>query len=133
MEKPAVNRWLEDYVEAWKTYDRDRIVALFSEDVEYRYHPYDEPVKGRDAVVEAWLGEGEHEGASTRDQEGTYDAEYEAVAVDGDIAVATGSSSYSDEPGGPVSKVYDNCYVMRFDSDGRCREFTEWFMQRPKA
>jgi ketosteroid isomerase-like protein len=131
MEKADVNRWLEDYVEAWKTYDRDRIVALFSEDVEYRYHPYDEPVKGRDAVVEAWLGEGEHEGASTRDEEGTYDAAYEAVAVDGDVAVATGSSSYSDEPGGPVSKVYDNCYVMRFDSEGRCREFTEWFMQRP--
>jgi ketosteroid isomerase-like protein len=131
MEKADVNRWLEDYVEAWKTYDRDRIVALFSEDVEYRYHPYDEPVKGRDGVVEAWLGEGEHEGASTRDEEGTYDADYEAVAVDGDVAVATGSSSYSDEPGGPVSKVYDNCYVMRFDSEGRCREFTEWFMQRP--
>jgi ketosteroid isomerase-like protein len=131
MEKADVNRWLEDYVEAWKTYDRDRIVALFSEDVEYRYHPYDEPVKGRDAVVEAWLGEGEHEGASTRDEEGTYDADYEAVAVDGDVAVATGSSSYSDDPGGPASKVYDNCYVMRFDSEGRCREFTEWFMQRP--
>jgi ketosteroid isomerase-like protein len=133
VDKADVDRWLEEYVEAWKTYDRDRIAALFSEDVEYRYHPYDQPVKGRDAVVEAWLGEGEHEGASTRDQEGTYDATYKAVAVDGDVAVAAGSSSYSDEPGGPVSKVYDNCYVMRFDSDGRCREFTEWFIERPKA
>jgi ketosteroid isomerase-like protein len=133
VDKADVDRWLEEYVEAWKTYDRDRIAALFSEDVEYRYHPYDQPVKGRDAVVEAWLGEGEHEGASTRDQEGTYDATYKAVAVDGDVAVAAGSSSYSDEPGGPVSKVYDNCYVMRFDSDGRCREFTEWFIERPQA
>jgi ketosteroid isomerase-like protein len=133
VDKADVDRWLEEYVEAWKTYDRDRIAALFSEGVEYRYHPYDQPVKGRDAVVEAWLGEGEHEGASTRDQEGTYDATYKAVAVDSDVAVSAGSSSYSDEPGGPVSKVYDNCYVMRFDSDGRCREFTEWFIERPKA
>jgi ketosteroid isomerase-like protein len=133
MEKQDVARWLDDYVEAWKTYDRDGIAALFSDDVEYRYHPYDDPVRGRDAVVEAWLGEGDHEGASTRDAEGTYDATYEPVAVDGDVAVATGSSTYFEQPGGPVDKVYDNCYVMRFDGEARCREFTEWFMKRPNA
>ena len=36
-------------------------------------------------------------------------------------------------PGGPIDKIYDNCFVIRFDGDGRCREFTEWFMQRPDA
>jgi ketosteroid isomerase-like protein len=133
MERADVARWLDDYVEAWKTYDRERIAALFADDVEYRYHPYDEPVSGRDAVVESWLGEGEHEGASTRDPEGRYDAAYEPVAVDGEVAVAMGSSTYFERPGGPVEKVYDNCYVMRFDADGRCREFTEWFKKRPDA
>jgi ketosteroid isomerase-like protein len=133
MERADVARWLEKYVEAWRTYDRDRIAALFADDVEYRYHPYDEPVRGREAVIEAWLGEGEHEGASTRDPEGTYDASYEPVAVDGDVAVATGSSTYFERPGGPVEKIYDNCYVMRFDGDGRCREFTEWFIKRPAS
>jgi ketosteroid isomerase-like protein len=126
-----VDRWLEAYVEAWTTYDRERIRALFSDDVEYRYHPYDEPVRGSDAVAEAWLGEGDHQGASTRDEKGTYEAAYRAVAVEGDVAVATGSTSYSSKAGGPVDKVYDNCFVMRFDSAGRCREFTEWYVQRP--
>jgi ketosteroid isomerase-like protein len=133
MDRADVARWLDEYVEAWKTYDRDRIAALFAEDVEYRYHPYDDPIRGREAVVESWLGEGEHEGASTRDPEGTYDAAYSPVAVDGDIAVATGSSTYFERPGGPLEKVYDNCYVMRFDGEGRCREFTEWFIERPDA
>jgi ketosteroid isomerase-like protein len=131
MDKTDVDRWLGAYVSAWKSYDRDEIAALFSEDVRYRYHPYDEPIEGRDAVVEAWLGEGDHAGASTRDEPGTYDASYRAVAVDGDVAVATGSSTYTDEPGGPVRDVYDNCYVMRFDPEGRCSEFTEWFVKRP--
>jgi hypothetical protein len=131
MDRADVARWLDEYVEAWKTYDRDRIAALFAEDVEYRYHPYDDPIRGREAVVESWLGE--HEGASTRDPEGTYDAAYSPVAVDGDIAVATGSSTYFERPGGPLEKVYDNCYVMRFDGEGRCREFTEWFIERPDA
>jgi hypothetical protein len=125
-----VDRWLEDYVEAWESYDRDLIEGLFAEDVSYRYHPADEPIEGRDAVVESWLGEGDHPNASERDEPGTYEASYKTFAVDGDAAVATGTSSYSEEPGGPVARVYDNCFVMRFDSEGRCSEFTEWFMQR---
>ena len=131
MEKADIDRWLEAYIAAWKSYDPNAIGALFSEDVEYRYHPYDEPVHGRDAVVEAWLGESDHEGASSRDAEGTYDASYRAVAVDGNVAVATGESLYSEEPGGPVVQAWDNCFVMRFDADGRCREFTEYFAERP--
>ena len=133
MEREDVSRWLDAYVEAWKTYDRDAVAALFSEGVSYRFHPYDPPVEGREAVVEAWLGEGDHEGAPTRDESGTYDAHYEPVAVDGDVAVATGVSTYVTEPGGPVDEVYDNCFVMRFDRDGRCTEFTEWFIERPKT
>jgi ketosteroid isomerase-like protein len=129
MEKADVARWLEDYIEAWKTYDRDRIAALFAEDVECRYHPYDQPIRGRDAVVESWFGEGE--GAPGPDPEGTYEASYSPIAVDGDVVVAIGSSTYSERPGGPANEIYDNCFVMRFDADGRCREFTEWFMKRP--
>src|SRR5688500_13239298 len=102
MDGEGVARWLSDYVEAWRSYDREAIGALFSDDVEYRYHPSDDPVQGRRAVVESWLGEGEHEGAPERDEEGTYDAAYEPVAVDGDVAVATGSSTYTKEPGGPI-------------------------------
>ena len=83
MDRADVARWLDEYVEAWRTYDRDRITALFTEDVEYRYHPYDEPIAGRNGVVESWLGEGEHEDASSRDEEGTYDASYAPVAVEG--------------------------------------------------
>ena len=76
MEKADVDRWLEAYVAAWKSYDREQIAELFADDVSYRYHPYDSAVEGRQAVVESWLGEGDHTGASTRDEVGTYDAVY---------------------------------------------------------
>ncbi len=130
MTREDVDRWLAEYVEAWKTYDPERIAALFSEDIAYRYHPYDDAIEGRDEVVKAWREEGDHSEAGTRDEPGTFEAAYRAVAVDGDVAVATGISSYRDSPDGPVARVYDNCFVMQFDSEGRCREFTEWFMQR---
>ena len=77
--------------------------ALFSENDVYRYHPYDEPIVGREAVLASWLGEGVSEDASTRDVPGTYEAEYSPVAIDGDAAVATGTSRYREVPGGPSS------------------------------
>ena len=86
---------------------------------------------GRDAVVASWLGEGESDDASTRDEPGTYEAGYSPVAVDGEVVVAAGTSTYLDSPGGSVDRVYENCYLMRFDGDGRCREFTEYYMKRP--
>jgi ketosteroid isomerase-like protein len=133
MERDDVDRWLAAYVAAWKSYDRDEIAALFSDDVTYRYHPYDEPIRGREAVVASWLGEDDDADASARDPEGTYDASYATAAVDGDVAVATGSSVYRTTPGGPIDRTFDNCFVLRFDRAGRCREFTEWFIERPSA
>jgi hypothetical protein len=131
MDRVLAQDWLDRYVAAWLSYEPDAIAELFSEDVAYRYHPYDEAIMGRDAVVASWLGESEADGASTRDEPGTYDATYAPVAVDGEVVVATGTSRYREAPGGPVVRVYENCFVMRFDGAGRCREFTEYYLKRP--
>jgi len=120
-------------VEAWKTYDPGLIADLFTEDVRYRYHPYDEPIHGRATVVDSWLGEGEHEGASTRDEPGTYAATFHTIAVEGDMAVAIGTTVYINQSGPKPTRTFDNCFIMRFDSAGRCREFTEWYMEQPAA
>ena len=131
MDRETAQGWLDRYVAAWLSYEPDAIEALFSEDVAYRYHPSDEPITGRAAVVASWLGDDTSGDASSRDAPGTYEAEYSPVAVDGDTVVATGSSRYRDEPAGPITRVYDNCFVMRFDGEGRCREFTEYYVRRP--
>lgn len=131
MDRAAIDRWLGAYVSAWKSYDPGQIEDLFAADVRYQYHPYDDPIEGREAVVASWLGEGGSPGTSTRDQPGTYDASYHTVAVDGSVAVATGSTRYRDKPGGPIRRTFDNCFVIRFDQGGRCAEFTEWFIERP--
>jgi hypothetical protein len=122
--------WLDRYVAAWRSYDPDEIAALFSEDVRYRYYPHAQWVTGRDAVVASWVAEDTEAQGSTRDEPGTYDAAYTPVAVDGEVVVATGTSTYTESPGGPVSQVFDNCFVMRFDEDGCCREFTEYYTKR---
>ena len=135
MDRSAAQAWLDAYVEAWKTYDRNQVEALFAEDVTYRYHPFDpedEVLRGRDAVVNGWL---EPDGnASTRDAEGTYEARYEVYAVDEERVVAVGTSTYyPDTTRGKPDRVYDNVFLIEFDGAGRCRAFTEYFMKEPDA
>lgn len=131
MNRADAQAWLDRYVAAWLSYDVNDIAALFTEDVVYRYHPYDDPLVGREAVVASWLGESDSKDASTRDAPGTYAARYEPVALDGDVVVATGTSSYREQPEGPVVRIYDNCFVMRFAGERRCTEFTEYYLRRP--
>jgi hypothetical protein len=123
VDRQALAEWLDRYLEAWRTYDREAIGALFSGDAQYRFHPYEEPVQGRAQIVESWFEE--------VDEPGSWSARYEPFAVDGDACVAVGESTYLDDQG-RVERVYDNCFVMRFDDEGRCRSFTEWYRKRPR-
>ncbi len=113
-------RWLDGYVEAWRSYDPEAIGALFAEDAEYRYHPWEAPLRGRAAIVADWL--------ANRDEPGTWSAEYRPWAVDGDRGVATGTSHYDEARG---KRSYHNVFLCRFDADGRCVEFTEVFAKEP--
>ena len=123
MDSQALTRWLDDYVAAWKSYDREAIAALFADGASYRYHPADDPIVGVEAIVDSWLDE--------PDMPRTYDGSYEPYAVEGDRAVAIGTSTYRDEKG-EVRAVYDNCFALRFDPDGLCSEFVEWYVKRPE-
>ena len=121
IERQLVTQWLQDYVSAWKSYEPDAIRALFSEDVVYRYSPYSEPVRGREAVAADWL--------ENRDAPGSYAAEYRLIALDGDTAVSNGRTFYYQADGKTVERQYDNIFVMHFDESGLCADFCEWYME----
>ena len=125
-----VQAWLDRYIAAWAADDAEAIGDLFSADARYRYHPSDDGFVGRDAIVRAWL---EPSGdASTRDEPGTWEAHYEPYVVGGDRAVAVGWSRYYTDAGkSTVTDMWDNAYLLEFDEDGRCRSFTEFFVERP--
>jgi SnoaL-like protein len=123
MDHNDVRTWLDRYLTAWKSYEPEAIGDLFSKTVSYREYPYAEPLTTRESVVENWLED--------RDATGTYDGEYEPIAVDGDVAVARGTSTYVDATGGIASLFY-NVFVMRFDDEGRCKEFTEYYSRDPR-
>jgi ketosteroid isomerase-like protein len=109
-------RWVESYLATWTSNDRADIEALFTPDASYRYRPYADPVVGRDKIVATWL--------ENKDDPGTWTANLQPLVVSGDLAVVTGTVDYEAGP------VYSNLWVIRFGDDGRCSEFTEWYMDR---
>jgi hypothetical protein len=128
----TVQAWLDAYSRAWETYDPAEIGALFSEQAEYRWHPADDPVVGRDEIVRAWVAPEGNE--SSRDAAGTYLGEYRPFAVDGNKAVAVGTSTYwTDESRSTLDRIYYNNWLLEFDDDGRCSSFTEYWMSPRKA
>jgi hypothetical protein len=125
MDTAAFQRWLDDYVEAWRTYDEEAIGALFSDGARYRYHPWDEGpevVEGRAAIVASWVGD--------KDEPGSWTAEYHPWAIDDDRAVAVGVSRYSGADGAKVEREFHNVFLCRFDAAGLCRDFTEIYALR---
>lgn len=126
MEKSDVQAWLDRYIEAWRANEPEPIKALFTEDAVYRYRPYadlERTVTGNAAIAESWLEE--------PDGPDAWEASYEPYAVDGDRAVAVGFSRYHATATEP-EKTYRNAYLLRFAPDGRCAEFSEFFMLEGK-
>ena len=122
MTRTDVQAWLDRYIEAWRANRADLIEPLFSEDAVCRYRPYggnDRASFGRDAIVAAWLEE--------PDEPDSWEAQYAPYAVDDDRAVATGISRYFAKDDQP-ERVYHNVFLLRFDPDGRCSDFTEYWM-----
>ena len=123
-----VQDWLDRYITAWRSNQADPIRDLFTDDVVYRWRPYEShpAAHGIEEVVEGWL-------VDTRDEPDSWDAHYQPYAVDGDRAVAVGFSHYRASAGEP-DRTYHNAFLLRFAPDGRCAEFTECYMlEEPEA
>lgn len=120
MNRSDVQAWLDRYVAAWRANEREPILALFSEDVAYRFSPWADPVRGSAATADAWLED--------PDDPAGWDARYEAWAVDGRRAVAVGTSHYRATPD-HEERTYHNVFLLEFDAQGRCSAFTELYQR----
>jgi ketosteroid isomerase-like protein len=119
-----VQRWLDGYVAAWQTYDPIQIGDLFAEDAVYHRNPRSTSAKGREAIVSFWVADKE------LDMPGLYGGHYVPVAIDGNLALAYGTTEFFDEDGA-LDTVYRNAWLLRFDDDGRCCEFHESYTGPP--
>jgi hypothetical protein len=110
-----VESWVGGYERAWRASGTELLGSLFTERATYRMSPYEESAAGLGQIAELW--EREREGP-----EEAFEIEHEILAVEGETAVVRVAVRY----GAPRPLEYRDLWVIRFDPDGRCREFEEW-------
>jgi uncharacterized protein (TIGR02246 family) len=114
----VLKEWVDGYVRAWNSNDPEQIGALFTDDALYYTEPYAEPWRGRAGIIESWV---EH-----RDEPGQTAFDWRPLMETPEVSIVTGTTTYYEPP-----HVYSNLWLIRLDSDGRCRKFTEWWMEHP--
>jgi len=111
--RAAIEAWIVAYERAWRSEGTDRLGEMFAAGASYRMSPYEEPVTGLDAIAALW--EREREGPHER-----FEMRHEIVAVEGEVAVVRVAVEYGN------GLEYRDLWILRFDAEGRCREFEEW-------
>lgn len=111
-----VTAWVRGYIEAWESNDPAQIGRLFSADARYLTAPFRPPWVGREAIVAGWL--------DRQDTPGNQHFTFDLLGISGDLAFVQGYTRYLSPPA-----EYANLWVIRLDEEGRCQEFTEWFME----
>ena len=108
--------WMDGYVKAWTSGQPEEIADLFTEDATYDPQTSEERWDGRDAIIAGWQDVG--------DQPGTWTFEWQPMLETHGLSVVTGRTEYFDE-----GRTFRNLWTIRLTDDGRCREFTEWWIE----
>ncbi len=120
LSKKDVEKWLKEYVKAWKSNNAEDIAKLFTEDAYYSTGPFDEPWVGSAAIIDGWVGLG--------DQPSDWSFDYEVIAADGDLGVMHGTTVYKS------AGVFSNIWLIRFAKDNKhVKDFREWFVRKRDA
>ena len=121
--RERVQRWLEAYVTAWRTYDPVLIAALWTDDAVW-HRPFSIRATGSAEITAEWLRDRDEYGFSD------FDAHYEPIAMDAGLVVVHGRTVFYADGTRDVDTAFDNLWLLRFADDGRCSEFHEWYADK---
>lgn len=111
-----LHNWMDEYVLAWSTNDPDQIERLFTDEAVYDPQTAGGEWHGIEEIVENWL--------EIDDHEENWEFEWRPLVETEELAIITARTRYFEPP-----MSYRNLFVIRFDDDGRCFDFTEWYIE----
>jgi hypothetical protein len=113
--------WLQRFGRAWKERDPNLAAALFSDDGSYRETPFDEALRGAEAIRAYWV-----KLPKTRKDIGFT---FAILAITDQWGIAHWHGCYTPIDGTTRLEL-DGILLVSLDDDGRCREFQEWSNRR---
>ena len=121
MDLHSLELWLTAYGQAWENRDSNAAGMLFTEDATYQENPFDQPMRGRSAIIEYWTH-------VPRTQENIHFS-YEITALTGDLAIAHWWTSFTRIPSNSKVKL-DGIFLLSFGEDNQCRSLREWWVRQ---
>jgi uncharacterized protein (TIGR02246 family) len=118
MHREALKHWLDSYGRAWMARDPQAAAALYADDATYQVTPFEEPLRGRAAIHEYWVG------VSRTEEKIQFD--YEILAITEESGIARWRASFVRVPPGLETKL-DGIFLISLDSTGRCKSLREWW------
>jgi len=114
----SFQHWLDAYGRAWETRDPQAAAQLFAEAATYQETPFDEPLRGRAAIVAYWS-----EVPRTQEQ---IRFGHKILSTKEHTGIAHWWASFVRLPAkSPVA--LNGIFVVTFDANGQCVEFREWW------
>lgn len=118
MDVPTFKAWLDAYGRAWKTHDTEIIGSLFTERAIYHIRPFEEPLRGRAAIMEYWAGIAE--------TQTNVKFSYEILGYAFAYGIAHWSAEFIRIPAGKRIQL-DGVLTAMLDGDNQCSIFREWW------
>ncbi len=125
MDEKSLRAWLDKYGHAWESQDADGAAAIFAPDATYAWGPFNDPIRGRDAIRAAWE-------YATRGQQEDIRFGYEILAVTPAHGIARWWASMNVRSTGTAVKM-EGIFVITLAADGLCSVFREWWNEDPPA
>jgi ketosteroid isomerase-like protein len=117
----SLEEWIEGYARAWREGDAEAVVALFTEDAEYRSSPFREPPNiGSDGIRAYWT-----RACSAQED---VDVRMGRPFVSGDRVAVEWWATMLQE-GEEIT--LPGCLLLRFGPDGRCASLREYWHVEP--
>lgn len=114
----VLKAWLDAYGNAWESRDPEAASALFNEQGTYQVTPFLEPMRGRKAIFEYWLG-------VLRNTENIRFG-YEVLVVNDGLNIARWWASFLRVAPRLQTKL-DGIFLISLDDEGRCKSLQEWW------
>jgi hypothetical protein len=115
--------WLDAYGQAWENQDPQAAANIFAANATYQETPFDEQIRGREAILQYWLEE-------------TYVQKqvkfsYEILAVGENRGIARWQASFARIPSKTQVK-FDGIFVVYLNANNLCTVFEEWWNKEEK-
>jgi SnoaL-like domain len=125
MKEESFNSWLEAYGRAWQTRDAHAAAALYTETATYQVTPFDEPIRGKLAILEYW------QGVVSTEQDIEFG--FEVLAVTESAGIARWWASFMRVPPALPTKL-DGIFLIEMNDAGLCTSLREWWVkQQPQC